>query len=102
MSNISHINGNEYYRNPALIQEQEKQVAKQASPKEQNVQDVVDDQLKKTIKKINEQASNQDIDSADSAASILAGLLQNIGDSDSSIFSHSKLDPQRINAIINF
>ena len=65
------------------------------------MQDVLDKQLEKSIKKENIIASEQDISSAEQAAEILNGILDNLSTSPTAGKLHANLDTARINALIN-
>ncbi|RJP59691.1 MAG: hypothetical protein C4541_05550 [Candidatus Auribacter fodinae] len=102
MSNISSINGYNASNNQHVLNEKERTtLARQNTNQEKIVKDVVDEQLKNSIKKLNLQASSQDIVSAEEASDILSLLIQDIGDNSNAANYHSKMEPTRVNALIN-
>ena len=103
MANISSITNFDYSQHKqAKLNRDESNVVRAEQKKQEEVQDVLDKQLEQTIKKENTIAADQDIESAEQAAEILNGILDNLSTSPTADKLHANLDTARINALINY
>jgi len=102
MANISSISNFDYSQHKqAKLNKDEANLVKPEQKKKEEVQDVLDKQLEKSIKKENIIAAEQDISSAEQAAEILNGILDNLSTSPTAEKMHANFDTARINALIN-
>ncbi|MDX9702768.1 MAG: hypothetical protein RBU23_06975 [Candidatus Auribacterota bacterium] len=102
MSNIQSINyHDDYLQNAQQTLEQERKKEIRQENKDKSVQDVLDTALKNAIKRENLIAADQDVNSADEAASLLAEIMSKISTSPNADKIHIQFDTDRINALIN-
>lgn len=102
MANISSITNFDYTQpKQTKINNNQADLTKSEQKKKEEVQDVLDKNLKKNIKKENIIAADQDITSAAQAAEILNAILDNLSTSPTADKLHANFDTARINALIN-